>query len=318
MLQLDASKHINDLLMDLKSIDHGVAIDNLRFNSFAYADDISVFSSNAAGLQLLIDTCFSYSRKWRFKFGIKKTKCMISGKSMLKREPKWFLGQYEIGTYNELELLGTIFSSNRKSDAHVTNRIRKCRQSYFGLNKCGIGYPGASCEVKTYLWKAICSPVLTYGLDCIDIDKGNLKKLETLQGNLIKQSLGLSKRVHTSNLLVSLYINKISDIIKRNVVSLYNRILKIDSPIKDLTLLFLSNYICTGTLIPGTIVNNIVSLGLSPTLCAFDGLKHKLPNLYKIEPCGHVDSLRALIFNENFMKPYSDEHTLVYLLTKSF
>ena len=33
---------------------------------------------------------------------------------------------------------------------------------------------------------------------------------------------------------------------------------------------------------------------------------------------GHVDSIRNLINHENFIKPYSDEHTLVHLLTKSF
>ena len=33
---------------------------------------------------------------------------------------------------------------------------------------------------------------------------------------------------------------------------------------------------------------------------------------------GHIDSIRAMVFYENFIKPYSVEHTLVYLLTKSF
>ena len=33
---------------------------------------------------------------------------------------------------------------------------------------------------------------------------------------------------------------------------------------------------------------------------------------------GHVDSIRSLIYHENFIKPYSEEHNLVYLLTKSF
>ena len=30
---------------------------------------------------------------------------------------------------------------------------------------------------------------------------------------------------------------------------------------------------------------------------------------------GHVDSLRLLLFNDNFIKPYFQEHILVHLLT---
>ena len=44
----------------------------------AYADDITVFSTNAKDLQRLIDMCTMYSDRWRFKYGIDKSKCMIS------------------------------------------------------------------------------------------------------------------------------------------------------------------------------------------------------------------------------------------------
>ena len=33
---------------------------------------------------------------------------------------------------------------------------------------------------------------------------------------------------------------------------------------------------------------------------------------------GDVNSIRSLIFHENVIKPYSEEHSLVYMLTKSF
>jgi hypothetical protein len=57
-------------------------------------------------------------------------------------------------------------------------------------------------------------------------------------------------------------------------------------------------------------------MGLSPTHCAFNDYKFHLPT--SINDNGHIDSIRAMVFHENFIKPYSDEHTLVTLLTKSF
>ena len=238
---------------------------------------------------------------------------MVVGNNLFQHEPKWYLWSSEIDNENELEILGTVYTKNGGCEEHINNRIRKCRQSYYGLSKCGMVYPGATSDVKCYLWKSICNPVMMYGLDCINIDTRNMKKL---QGNLVKQSMGLSKRAHTTELMASLNINKIYDIVKGNTVSLLKRIFKVQSPLKRLTIHMLSQFISKGTIVPGTIVSNILSMGLSPVQCAFSDFKFHLPN--SIHDNGHIDSIRAMVFHENFIKPYSEEHTLVYLLTKSF
>ena len=50
--------------------------------------------------------------------------------------------------------------------------------------------------------------------------------------------------------------------------------------------------------------------------CAFNDFKFHLPN--SINDNGPIDSIRAMVFHTKCIKPYSDEHTLVYLLAKSF
>ncbi|KAK2177247.1 hypothetical protein NP493_610g00002 [Ridgeia piscesae] len=55
-----------------------------------------------------------------------------------------------------------------------------------------------------------------------------MRRLESVQGRLINQSLGLSKLSHNTTLLKALNIEKIEDIVNRNVLSLYNRIFKVD------------------------------------------------------------------------------------------
>jgi hypothetical protein len=74
------------LLLELQAVSCGVSLGNLKFNSFAYADDVTVFCSSAIGLQKLINICYTYSKKWNFNFGIKKTKCMTVGKQLFKSE----------------------------------------------------------------------------------------------------------------------------------------------------------------------------------------------------------------------------------------
>ena len=83
-------------------------------------------------------------------------------------------------------------------------------------------------------------------------------------------------------------------IVKRNTVSLLKRIFKVQSPLKRLTIHMLSQCISKCTIVPGTIVSNILSMGLSPVVqcqCAFNDFKFHLPN--SINDNGHIDSIRA-------------------------
>ena len=96
---------IDELLSELSSCDAGVRIGNDQFNSFAYADDVNLFSLTVPGLQQLIDICYHYSMKWRFVFGIKKTQCMISGKLPFMYKPLWCLGSQSINISESVEIL---------------------------------------------------------------------------------------------------------------------------------------------------------------------------------------------------------------------
>ena len=90
----------------------------------------------------------------------------------------------------------------------------------------------------------------------------------------------------------------------------------------------LSMYLCEGIIVPGTLVSKLLSVYLCEGIivpgtlvskllyhACFNNSSHKLPAFIEN---GHVDSIRSLLYRAHFIKPYSDEHTLVYLLTKSF
>ena len=69
------------------------------------------------------------------------------------------------------------------------------------------------CAIQGYLVKPnlifgkLCSPVLTYGLECVYLNKTAINKLESLQGRCIKEAIGVSKRSHHSDLLTAMGIN---------------------------------------------------------------------------------------------------------------
>ena len=106
---------------------------------------------HAKGLQCLIDMCAMYSNRWRFKYGIEKSKCMIIGKSPFTCEPVWRLNDVSLRNVETMEM----FNSKGNNTSHVDNRLNKCRQSFYGLNSLGMSYPGAAPEVQAHLYKSM-------------------------------------------------------------------------------------------------------------------------------------------------------------------
>ena len=307
---------INDLLIELQSCQNGVVIGGVRFNSFAYADDVSLFSATATGLQNLIDICENYSKQWRFRFGINKTKCMIVGSDMFKRPASLYLGNNTIDNVDELEILGTIFSSKLNPLCNINKRTNSCRQSMYALAESGCCYPGLSSEVKIHLWNSIGQPVLTAGLETLSLNQSHINTLENTQGSFIKRMLGFAQRSHHKKLIQAAGIKTIGSIIQRNAQSLWHRIFKIQSPTRDICAFELASYMVGRRPVPGTLLDRILSTGSSPTTLIFS--KPYFRRLESNTYDGVVDSLKYLIRQEHFLKPYSDEHVLATLLTKAF
>ena len=102
--------------------------------------------------------------------------------------------------------------------------------------------------------------------------------------------------------------------INNNVCKLFHRIFRTNTPARDLQMTFLSHYLSSGQIIKGTILHKLVSIGVSPTHCAF----HVPKNEPLTTPDGLVDSLKYLIYHDNYIKPDSDEHSLVMMMLKAF
>ena len=171
--------------------------------------------------------------------------------------PKWRLGDKCLCNEESPNILGNVFNRGGNNASHVTNRLTKCRQSFYGLGSAGVLYPGATPDVQAFLYKCICQPTLTYGLECMSSTAIQMRRLESVQGRLIKQSLGLSKLSHNTALLKALNIEKIEGIVNRNVLSLY----KVESTARRLMQHLLSRFIFYGKTVHGTLLDRVVSMG---------------------------------------------------------
>jgi hypothetical protein len=92
---------INDLLKELDESDRGVRFGSVCLGSFAYADDVTLFSASVTGLQSMVDICAQYAQTWCFRLGIKKSHCMTFGKNVFKTRPSWYLGDKKLKMLNQ-------------------------------------------------------------------------------------------------------------------------------------------------------------------------------------------------------------------------
>ena len=174
----------------------------------------------------------------------------------------------------------------------------------------------------------MCNPVLTFGLDTIAVSKRNMVELESTQGTMVKRFLGIGKRSHHSPLLRALDIPRISDSITLKTLSLFNRSFKVESPLLSLHARMLADYIVHGHRSKGSTIDRIIECGFSPIDIAFSDSTSFRSRVAGDDPIagatlrglgdGVVDSLKYLVFHENFIKPWADEHVLAVLLTRCF
>ena len=76
------------------------------------------------------------------------------------------------------------------------------------------------------------------------------------------------------------------------------------------------DYVSHNKLIPGSILQRIVNMNISPITAMFgihsQGKSHILPE------DGLADTLNNLLLQDNYIKPWSHEYSMVKLLTRSF
>ena len=317
---MQRNAYINNLLIKLKSSNHGVRINKFHLNVLAYADDLNLISTTPIGLQSLINICNEYAKDWKMNFNPVKTNIVCIGKQTQCKPPVWLLGDTQVGLSEDASVLGVTFTSSMSYGTHVKNRIRKCQQGIFGLTSMGLSYPGLNSDVKAFLWNTIGSPTLIYGMESISLSKSDFKNLKTTQGNIIKRFIGVNKRAHHSDLFRALNITSVENVIKNNCLRLYQNIFKADTPARDFQSVLLTNYILEGKLIKGTLLYKVVNYGQDPLKIIFDH-----PSKWACTECemineenGLTDSLKYLLNHEEYNKPWSEEHILVTLLTKAY
>ena len=68
--------------------------------------DVNLISATATGLHVLLDICGKYADKWRMRFNVTKSNCIVIGKNILQQLPTFSICSEEMKIVNSVILLG--------------------------------------------------------------------------------------------------------------------------------------------------------------------------------------------------------------------
>ena len=71
------SLYINDLISELKAVNSGISISDLNIPAILLADDTTLLSTSAHGLQRLLDCVQNYACRWRLTYNGTKSCVML-------------------------------------------------------------------------------------------------------------------------------------------------------------------------------------------------------------------------------------------------
>ena len=88
----------------------GIDIHHIKLFLLLYADDITLFSETAEGLQRALNLLYTYRQRWKLSVNTNKTKVMVFRKGgILPRDLKFYYNGIEIEIVNTFSYLGIVF-----------------------------------------------------------------------------------------------------------------------------------------------------------------------------------------------------------------
>jgi hypothetical protein len=207
---------IDDLIHECCQAGIGASFMNIIIAIICFCDDICLMSPDANELQMLLNICDNYSKKWALEYNISKCKFMVFGNSKLNNF-NFLLNDRPLTYSNYYKYLGIEFDINLDFSNFFIKKFQNVSNSFFTLNSFGFRPGGINPHLQACVYKSFCLSRLLYGFEILSVNKKTLNKLNVNQNNIIRYMTGLSKHSHISNtrkVLKILSINELNDYMK--------------------------------------------------------------------------------------------------------
>ena len=154
-----------------------------------FADDIALLSHSKNDMDKLLETCASFAKRWRFKFGLDKCKVLVVG----DQKTYQLDNEQPIDQASEYEYLGITVTDDFSTQKFYQNLEKKVKNkkgaALSWLNNTNPNNFQLCPEIKiTNIYEKIIRPGSEYGAQIFGANEGS-ETLEKLHTTHLKRSL---------------------------------------------------------------------------------------------------------------------------------
>ena len=214
--------YVDEISKCLNSLNIGCQLDGLLLNHLFYADDLCIFAPSTAGLQILIDKCYTAGLELDIAFNASKCKVMHFRCKYFKYcvFPSFSIGNLCLQVCSSFKYLGHILSSDGSDDLDIQRQLKSV---YARGNSLIRKFHMCSNHIKALLFKSYCSSLYTCQL-WRSYKAATFRRLNVAFHCTFKQMLNVSRFESNSMTFVTNGVSTCQEVIRKSVFSFQCRI----------------------------------------------------------------------------------------------
>ena len=166
--------YINDIIVKLEKSGLGCLVRKLCMNVFMYADDILLLSLSISDMNKMVQLCHNQFKLLDLCINFSKSKSVRIGPRHGVKCANIIMGNDHIPWTNEIKYLGVHIKNGKLFNCNLDEG----RTSFYRSFNCIFSKIGSeSPAVILSLLSAYCLPVITYGLDAINVSARDMQRL---------------------------------------------------------------------------------------------------------------------------------------------
>jgi hypothetical protein len=199
--------------------------------NLGYADDIAIYSNQDSllgqhsDLQIALNWCSRWARKWRVVFSLVKSKFMLfTRRRKPPALPPLLLSAQAIQYVGEFCYLGYTLDSSFSGDSHYKSVLAKAKVAAFNIKQT-IGFGGfRSPKLLAIVVKTLLLPVISYAFPFWKPNTAQESELNSVILSVLKFGCGISRGVASEAIFHELDILPVQLLFSKFLLSFYLRL----------------------------------------------------------------------------------------------
>ena len=164
---------IDDLIHECCNAGVGVFFIDIIIAILCFCDDVCLLSPNEHDMQILLNICDNYSKKWGLEYNTAKCKFIVFGSNKLNNT-NFILNNLSLSYCNNIKYLGVEFTNNLNFNDFFLKKFLSVTNSFFSLNSFGFKPCGINPFLQSQVYKSFCLSRLLYSFEILSINKKHL------------------------------------------------------------------------------------------------------------------------------------------------